>query len=140
MCIRSSSFAKLLRRPFHDFLHCALCVTRGVHRIESIRPTGPPVRGVTSTATCGPVRPCGPVPFAVTGLAHYPPPHSKTSHFAASTRLPITAFTGRTACVRCGLSSDQIFRLEAIYHIYLIVNQIQNNYLLLSVRFSPPTH
>ena len=24
MCIRSGSFAKLLRRPFHDFLHCAL--------------------------------------------------------------------------------------------------------------------
>jgi len=49
MCIRSGSFAKLLRRPFHDFLHCALCVTQG-HRIESIRPTGSPVRGVTSTS------------------------------------------------------------------------------------------
>jgi len=49
MCIRSGSFAKLLRRPFHDFLHCALCVTQD-HRIDSIRPIGPPVRGVTSTS------------------------------------------------------------------------------------------
>jgi len=49
MCIRSGSFAKLLRWPFHDFLHCTLCVTQG-HRIESIRPIGPPVHGVTSTA------------------------------------------------------------------------------------------
>ena len=57
MCIRSGSFAKLLRRPFHDFIHCALCVTQG-HQIESIRPTGPPVRRVTSTsnpALCDPV-------------------------------------------------------------------------------------
>jgi len=49
MCIRSGSFAKLLRRPFHDFLHCTLYVTQG-HQIENIRPTGPPVRGVTSTS------------------------------------------------------------------------------------------
>ena len=71
MCIRSGSFAKLLRRPFHDFLHCALYVTQG-HRIENIRPTGPPVRGITSAsnpALC-PVRPCGPVPFAVTGTEY----------------------------------------------------------------------
>ena len=57
MCIRSGSFAKLLRRPFHDFLHCTLYVTQG-HQIENIRPTGPPVRGVTSTvnpALCDPV-------------------------------------------------------------------------------------
>ena len=57
MCIRSRSFAKLFRRPFHDFLHCVLCVTQG-HQIESICPTGPPVGGVTSTsnsALCDPV-------------------------------------------------------------------------------------
>jgi len=62
MCIRSWSFAKLLRWPFHDFLHCALCVTQG-HWIESIRPTGPPVRGVMSTSNpalwpCATMWPC----------------------------------------------------------------------------------
>jgi len=67
MCIRSGSFAKLLRRPVHDFLQCTLCVTQG-HWIEGIRPTGPPVRGVTSTSN--PAL-CDPVPFAVTAAASF---------------------------------------------------------------------
>ena len=69
MCIRSGSFAKLLRRPFHNFLHCAL--SHRATRFRSYVPQG------CLCATCawshvhiesGPVRPCGPVPFAVTAV------------------------------------------------------------------------
>ena len=68
MCIRSGSFAKLLRRrPCHDFLPCALRVTQS-HQIG----------GMSHRAACGwrhlhvnsgPVRSSGPVPFAVTARA-----------------------------------------------------------------------
>ena len=54
----------------HDLLPCAL----RSYRVAGLGgcPTGPPVGGVTSTSTpalCGPVRSCGPVPFAVTAPA-----------------------------------------------------------------------
>jgi len=60
MCIRSWSFAKLLRRrPFHDFLPCTLRVTRG-HRIG----------GMSHRTACAWSHvhvDSGPVLFAVTG-------------------------------------------------------------------------
>ena len=63
MCIRSGSFAKLLRRPLHDFLHCVLLS----HRATGLRayvPQGrlrvasPPHRIRAFIRPCGPVRPC----------------------------------------------------------------------------------